>query len=56
MRRKDPLKKSKILSGGKEKSKITPLQPSDAVRKRKKLFYRIFSVVYCHNFKKYLPF
>jgi len=34
---------------------FNPLPPSDAVRQQKKLFYRIFSVQYCRNLKKYHP-
>jgi len=31
---------------------FNPLPPSDAVRKQKKIFYRISSAHYCHNLKK----
>jgi len=35
---------------------LDPLPPSDAVRKQKKMFWRIFSVQYCQNLKeKYHP-
>jgi len=34
---------------------LNPLQPSDAVRKKKKIFSRIFLVQFCHNLKKYHP-
>jgi len=36
-------------------SVVNPLPPSDAVRKQKKIFQRIFSVQYCHHIKKYHP-
>jgi len=32
-----------------------PLPPSDAVRKQKKIFQRIFSAKYCHNSKNITP-
>jgi len=36
-------------------AKINPLPPSDAVRQQKKIFWRIFSVQYCHNIKESHP-
>jgi len=37
------------------KSLVNPLPPSDAVRKQKKVFYRIFLVQYCHALKNITP-
>jgi len=34
---------------------LNPLPPSDAVRKQKKIFWRIFSVQYFHNSKNITP-
>jgi len=34
---------------------FNPQPLSDAVRKQKKLYFRIFSVQYCHNLNKYRP-
>jgi len=34
---------------------FNPLPPSDAVRQQKNIFYRLFSVQYCHNLKRYRP-